>query len=99
MIYRDEEQIGPSPQELPLIQRDRLVKITATLDGYNNAITTINPLERSDGQKIPLKLLKLAKNAPQPAKPKGTGAGSAVPHAGTAGGELSGYPPSGTLPK
>ena len=101
MIYRDEEQIGPSPQALPLIQRDRIVKITATLDGYNNASTTINPLERSDGQKIPLKLLKLAKNAPQPAKPQrsGSGSGSATPHAGTAGGELGGYPPSGTLPK
>jgi len=103
MIYRDEEQIGPSPQALPLIQRDRIVKITATLEGYNNASTTINPLERSDGQKIPLKLLKLAKNAPQPAKPHGlglgSGSGSATPHAGTAGGELGGYPPSGTLPK
>ncbi|CAN5218824.1 hypothetical protein BH11MYX1_BH11MYX1_05100 [soil metagenome] len=102
IIYRDEELIGPSPQALPLIQRDRIVKITATLDGYNNATTTINPLERSDGQHIPLKLFKLAKNAPQPKRPQGgpgSGAGSAVPHAGTAGGELGGYPPSGTLPK
>ena len=102
IIYRDEELIGPSPQALPLIQRDRLVKITATLDGYNNATTQINPLERSDGQKVPLKLFKLAKNAPQPQRPQGSGGGgtgSGVPHAGTAGGELGGYPPSGTLPK
>jgi serine/threonine protein kinase len=102
IIYRDEELIGPSPQALPLIQRDRIVKITATLDGYNNATTTINPLERSDGQHIPLKLIKLAKNAPQPQRPRGppgTGLGSAVMHEGTAGGELTGYPPHDTLPK
>ncbi len=101
MIYRDEEQVGASPQALQLVQRDRNVKITATLDGYNNASTTINPLERSNGQTITLKLGKLAKNAPQPAKPAvGAGSGSALPHAGTAGGELGGYPPSsGTLPR
>jgi hypothetical protein len=92
-IYRESELVGKSPHDLELVKSNKEVRITAQLDGFSDGEIDINPLERQDGQTIPMKLKKLPKNAPQPKHiVPGTGSGSAAPHSGTAGGELNGYP-------
>jgi eukaryotic-like serine/threonine-protein kinase len=93
-IFRESELVGLSPHDLVLVNNNKEVKISAQLDGYEIGELEINPLERKDGQTIPMKLKKLPKNAPPQKRiipTSGSGAGSADPH-GTAGGELQGYP-------
>jgi serine/threonine-protein kinase len=93
-IFRESELIGNSPHDLVLVNNNKEVKISAQLDGYEIGELEINPLERKDGQTIPMKLKKLPKNAPPQKRiipSSGSGAGSSDPH-GTAGGELQGYP-------
>jgi serine/threonine-protein kinase len=92
-LYKESEPIGNSPQPIELVMRNKEVMITAVLDGYNDGVVTINPLEHKDGQTIPVRLKKLPKGAPKlPPHRPGAGSGSAVPHSGNAGGELNGYP-------
>ena len=92
-IYRESELVGKSPVDLELVKSNKEVRITAQLDGFADGELDINPLERNDGQTIPMTLKKLPKNAPQPKHiVPGTGSGSAAQHSGTAGGELNGYP-------
>ena len=94
-IFRESELMGNSPHDLILVNSSKEVRISAQLDGYEIGEIQINPLERKDGQTIPMKLKKLPKNAP-PQKhiipTAGSGAGSATQPTGTAGGELHGYP-------
>ncbi|HEY0255507.1 MAG TPA: serine/threonine-protein kinase [Kofleriaceae bacterium] len=93
-VFRESEDIGPSPQTIPLVKTNKEVHITAQKDGYVDGISVINPEERKDGQTVKISLKKLPKGAPQqhviPAT--GSGSGSAQKHSGTAGGELNGYP-------
>jgi tRNA A-37 threonylcarbamoyl transferase component Bud32 len=91
LIYRESELVGKSPAELELVKSNKEVRITAQLDGFADGELDINPLERKDGQTIPMTLKRLPKNAPQP-KHIVPGTGSAAQHSGTAGGELNGYP-------
>ena len=94
-IFRESEPMGTSPTPIELVNSNKEVHIRATLDGYEDGETDINPLERSDGATIPMKLKKLPKNAPPQPKhvpQSGSGAGSATKPTGTAGGELHGYP-------
>jgi serine/threonine-protein kinase len=95
-VYRESELVGQSPVSLELVKSNKNVHITAQLDGYNDASSDINPVERSDGATIQLRLTKLPKNAPQVKHVPpgaGSGSGSGIHHSGTAGGELTGYPP------
>jgi len=93
-IYRESEPVGNSPLDLELVKNNKEVHVSAQLDGYVDGATDINPLERTDGSNVMIKLKKLPKNAPPqvhhvPAA--GTGSGSAtVQH--NADGELGGYP-------
>ncbi len=96
MVYRESELVGKSPVSIELVNSNKNVHITAQLDGYNDATSDINPVERTDGATIKLRLTKLPKNAPHVKRVppgSGSGAGSAIRHSGTAGGELTGYPP------
>ena len=104
-IERDSSPAGNAPHDLQLVKRDKEVEITAQLDGYADATYALNPMEHADGETIKLKLKKLPKGAPRPIPHGGvpanggTGAtGSGAPHAGTAGGELSGYPAAAGSP-
>jgi hypothetical protein len=96
-IFRESELVGNSPHDLVLVNSSKEVKISAQLDGYEIGEIQINPLERKDGQTIPMKLKKLPKNAPPQKRiipAAGSGAGSSTQPTGTAGGELHGYPGS-----
>ena len=98
-IFRESELVGNSPVDLVLVNSNKEVKISAQLDGYEIGEIQINPFERKDGQKIPMKLKRLPKNAPPqkhiiPGAGTGSGAGSSTQPTGTAGGELHGYPGS-----
>jgi hypothetical protein len=104
-LYKESEPIGASPQDLELVLRNKEVQITAVLDGYNDGVVNVNPLEHKDGQTIQLRLKKLPKGAPKlpphhPGSGSGAGSGSGTSHTGNAGGELTGYPgaPGSTVP-
>jgi serine/threonine protein kinase len=93
-IYRESEPVGTSPLDLELVKNNKEVHVSAQLDGFIDGGTDINPLERTDGSNVMIKLKKLPKNAPPQihhVPGTGSGAGSAaVQH--NAGGELTGYP-------
>ena len=93
-IYRESEPVGTSPLDLELVKNNKEVHVSAQLDGYVDGGTDINPLERTDGSNVMIKLKKLPKNAPPQVHhvPAGTGSGSAATVQHNAGGELSGYP-------
>jgi serine/threonine-protein kinase len=97
MIYRESEKIGRAPQELLFVKNNKEVKITAQLDGYDDATLMINPEERTDGQQLNLTLKKPVKGPPKTTKIKppnqgsNAGSGSAGP-ANRTGGELSTNP-------
>jgi eukaryotic-like serine/threonine-protein kinase len=93
-LYKESEPIGNSPQPIELVMRNKEVVITAVMDGFNDGVVTINPLEHKDGQTIPVRLKKLPKGAPKlPPHHPGAGSGSAATvHSGNAGGEWTGYP-------
>jgi serine/threonine-protein kinase len=106
-VYRESEYLGTSPTSpLSFVKNNKEVKITAQLPGYDDATLTINPLERTDGSDVKLKLIK-SKGERKTTKIKTTanhGAGSAT-NGGTqvknqTGGELGTNPfaGSGTVP-
>jgi eukaryotic-like serine/threonine-protein kinase len=111
-VYRESEFLGTSPTKpLSFVKNNKEVKITAQLPGYDDATLTINPLERTEGSDVMLKLNK-SKGERKTTKIKtsgtghgtgtgasgGTGAGSAVKN--QTGGELGNNPfaGSGTVP-
>ena len=93
-VFRESEELGPAPQDLLLVKRDKDVKITATAPGGYYGELTINPLEeQSDDRKIVLHLKKEKPPAtfrPHPPA-SGSGAGSAKTGA-HAGGDLGTNP-------
>jgi serine/threonine-protein kinase len=97
MIYRESERIGRAPQQLVFVKNNKEVKVTAQLDGYDDATIMINPEERTDGQELNLTLKKPVKGPPKTTKIKPSnqgsngGSGSAGP-ANRTGGELSTNP-------
>ena len=100
-LFRDSEPLGASPVDLELVKTNKEVKITAQLDGYDDATTLVNPYERKSGE-IKLKMKKPAKGSPKTTKmnPKGSGPQGSTPSSHTAG-ELGNNPftGSGTVPK
>jgi serine/threonine-protein kinase len=94
VIYRESERIGKAPTELLFVKSDKEVKITAQLDGYDDATLMINPEERTDGADVTLTLKKPVKGPPKTTKIKATGAnaGSGSGPANHTGGELSTNP-------
>ncbi len=95
IIYRESERIGKAPSKLVFVKNNKEVKITAQLDGYDDATLMINPEERVDGGVVTLTLKKPVKGPPKTTKMKpagqGSGAGSSAPVNHT-GGELSTNP-------
>ncbi|MFT3695128.1 MAG: serine/threonine-protein kinase [Kofleriaceae bacterium] len=93
-VFRESEDMGPSPVTLPLVKTNKEVHITVQKDGFLDGTTTINPEERGDNSTLKIPLKKLPKGVQQKhLVPTGTGSGSAAQkHSGTAGGELTGYP-------
>ena len=86
-IYRDSELIGSAPTEIALVKESKDVKITAQLDGYDDATTTVNPIERTSGEPIRLKLKKPVKGPPKTVKiaPKTAPTQTQTPTSHTAG--------------
>jgi serine/threonine-protein kinase len=104
MIFRDSETVGPTPIDIAFVVRDKEVKITAQLPGYDESETSVNPLERKDGSVIKLTLKKPVKGPPKITNMKqhpGSGSGSADTSNHTGGGELGGDPfkNGGNVPK
>jgi serine/threonine-protein kinase len=94
-VYRESELIGNAPTEIPFVKNNKEVTVTAQLPGYDDAKIVINPLERTDGQELRLKLKKPTKGPPKTTKIKQTGQGSAEGGTGPAnhtGGELGTNP-------
>jgi serine/threonine-protein kinase len=93
-IYRESEMVGKAPAEIPFVKNNKEVTITAQLPGYDDAKIVINPLERTDGQELHLKLKKPIKGPPKTTKikPGGDGGGSGATPANHTGGELSTNP-------
>ena len=85
-IFKESEELGPAPQDLQLVKRDKEVKFSATAPGGYYGEVTINPEEeQTDNKTIVLHLKKV--KAPSTFKPHpagtsaGSGAGSAAqPH-------------------
>jgi serine/threonine protein kinase len=100
IVWRDSEQVGPSPTDIELVKTNKDVKITAQLDGYDDATTIVNPFERTSGD-IKLKLNKAHGPAKPKVPPKGLGTGTGTGPVNHTGGELSPnpYAGSGTVPK
>lgn len=101
-IFRESEEVGKAPQVLDFVKNNKEVTVQAQLPGMEGQIT-INPLERTDGKTITIKLKKL-QGASKIIKKAGTGSSSATGHDTTTnhtGGELSNnpYAGSGTVPK
>ena len=103
-IFRESEEVGKAPQALDFVKNNKEVTVQAQLPGMEGQIT-INPLERTDGKTITIKLKKL-QGASKIIKKAGTGGGSAATggHETTTnhtGGELGNnpYAPSGTVQK
>jgi hypothetical protein len=110
-VYRESEFVGTSPTKpLSFVKNNKEVKITAQLPGYDDATLTINPLERTAGSDVMLKLnkskgeRKTTKIKPIGTANHGTGSGG-TGTGGTqvknqTGGELSTNPfaGSGTVP-
>ncbi len=107
-VYRESEYLGTSPTEpIAFVKNNKEVKITAQAPGYDDATLTINPLERTDGDDIKLKLnkskgerktTKINKTPGTGHTPAGNGGGQQVKS--QTGGELSPNPfaGSGTVP-
>ncbi len=97
-IFRDSEEIGNAPVEIPFVVHDRYTKVTAQLPGYDDATLDVNPAEREDGGHILLKLKKPAQGAPKTIKMK-AGGGSAESPTNHGNGEISPNPyKRGTMP-
>jgi PEGA domain len=96
VIYRESERVGKAPTEIVFVKNNKEVKVTAQLDGYDDATLMINPEERVDGQELTLTLKKPVKGPPKTTKIKptnqGSGAGSATGPANHTGGELGTNP-------
>ena len=93
-IFKESESIGNAPADLELVLKDKEVRITAQLAGYDDGSLMINPEEYRDGQVISIKLKKPVKGLPPKTTKIKPGAGSAETGS-HAGGELSGYPGAG----
>ncbi len=93
-VYRESEMVGNAPTEISFVKNNKEVTVTAQLPGYDDAKIVINPLERTDGQELRLKLKKPAKGAPKTTKikPTGQGSGSAGQPSNHTGGELGNNP-------
>jgi serine/threonine-protein kinase len=108
-VYRESEFVGKSPTSpLSFVKNNKEVKITAQLPGYDDATLTLNPLERTDGSNVMLKLIK-SKGERKTTKIKTTGTTNHNTGSGNTGGtqvknqtggELSTNPfaGSGTVP-
>jgi len=98
-VYREDEYIGKSPTAaIPFAKTNKEVKITAQLAGYDDATVTINPLERTDGSDVSLKLKKAkagerktTKITGRPAG-QGSGSGGSAQPSNHTGGELGPNP-------
>ncbi|HEY5920262.1 MAG TPA: serine/threonine-protein kinase [Kofleriaceae bacterium] len=106
MIYRESEKIGRAPQNILFVKNNKEVKITAQIEGYDDATLMINPEERTDGQELHLTLKKPVKGPPKTTKIKptnqGTNQGNGTGPANHTGGELGTNPfatGSGTVNK
>jgi tRNA A-37 threonylcarbamoyl transferase component Bud32 len=107
-VYREDEFLGKSPTPpIAFAKNNKYVKITAQHAGFDDATVSINPLERTDGSAVSLKLKK-AKGERKTTKmrPPGPGSGSAATGGGTqqpvnqTGGELGTNPfGTGSAPK
>ena len=103
-IFRDSESVGKAPVELPFVLTNKEIVITAQLPGYDEASTSINPIERKDGSKIvPIHLKKPKQGPPKitKMKPAGQGTGSSADPASHTNGELGTNPflGSGNVPR
>ncbi len=92
VIYRESELVGNAPTDLVLVKNNKEVKITAQLDGYDEATTMINPEERRDGQRVFLTLKKPVKGPPKRTKIRPTNQGSGPQPTNHTGGELGTNP-------
>src|SRR5439155_22797833 len=60
-LFREGEDIGPAPQAVLFVKENKDIKITAQLAGYEDAIFTLNPVERTNPD-LKLTLKKLPPN-------------------------------------
>jgi len=85
-VFREDEPLGPSPiKDVAFVLSNKEVKITAQLPGYDDAVVTINPLERSDGRPIQIKLKK-SKGERKTTNIRPAGQGSGATPTGTGSG-------------
>jgi serine/threonine protein kinase len=103
-IYRDSERVGIAPVDVPFVLKDKEIVITAQLAGYDEATTSVNPIERASGSKIVQLHLKRPKQGPPKItkmRPAGQGSGSSAQPANHTNGELGNNPflGSGNVPK
>ena len=92
-IFKESEPIGNAPADLELVLKDKEVRITAQLAGYDDGSLMINPEEYRDGQSIPIKLKKPVKGLPpRTTKIKVGGPGNGSAEHSHAGGDFNGYP-------
>jgi len=106
-IFKESEEKGRAPVDLDLVVKDKEVRISAQLDGWEDATAVVNPEEYKDGDTIPLRFTKKKLAPLRPpnngtSHPNGSGSGSAVAPTNHAGGEFIGYPggkSGGTVPK
>jgi eukaryotic-like serine/threonine-protein kinase len=88
-VYRESEFLGKSPTKpLSFVKNNKEVKITAQLPGYDDATLTVNPLERTAGSDIMLKLNK-SKGERKTTKIKVTGGGHGSAAGGAGGGSAA----------
>jgi serine/threonine protein kinase len=96
VIYRESERVGKAPTEIVFVKNNKEVKVTAQLEGYDDATLMINPEERVDGQELTLTLKKPVKGPPKTTKIKPTnpanGTGNPTGPANHTGGELGTNP-------
>jgi eukaryotic-like serine/threonine-protein kinase len=106
-LFRESEPIGKSPVEVALVKnKNKEVKFTAQLAGYDEGVVTVNPVERPDGGPVKIVCKKPTKGAApkitkfNPAQGSGVTQGSGAQPANHSGGELSTNPFDGsTVPK
>ena len=95
-IFQDNvEVLGKvTPMTLQVVRKNKEIAFSAQVDGFDELVFTVNPLERKE--KGPIKVtLRKAKRGTGTRIDRGAGSGSA--QGSRTGGEMSGYPGGGTV--
>jgi serine/threonine-protein kinase len=102
-IFQDGDESGKTPCDIVVVDRDRDVELRASLDGFDDTVARVNPLEHHSDAKKQIHI-KLKKSQPAPHGTGGTHTapvtapkpGDAQPPPGSRTGELQGYPLAGS---